>query len=165
MVEIGIADRVTTFTASDFGRTLSSNGRGSDHAWGGNMMVMGGAVQGGDIYGSYPSLALGGPVDTGRGRLIPTLSVDEYFADLALWFGVPAADLDQVLPNIRRFYTPGGAPPIGMMAAATAGNGSGGVGGGVGGTGGRFGRRPETSPSDEGTPEQKSRRRMLRRRS
>ncbi|HZN54142.1 MAG TPA: DUF1501 domain-containing protein [Candidatus Polarisedimenticolaceae bacterium] len=103
LVELDVVDQVTTFTASDFGRTLSSNGRGSDHAWGGNHMVMGGAVAGGDIYGSYPDLYLGNSLDTGRGRLIPTTSVDEYFADLALWFGVPEADLPLVLPNIGRF--------------------------------------------------------------
>lgn len=117
--ELGVADEVTTFTASDFGRTLSSNGRGSDHAWGGNHMVMGPAVGGGDIYGSFPDLFPGNSLDTGRGRLIPTTSVDEYFAQLALWFGVPAADLDLVLPNIRRFYTPGSSSlPLGPAAAA-----------------------------------------------
>ena len=99
-------DRVTTFTTSDFGRTLTSNGRGSDHGWGGNQMVMGGAVRGGAIFGEYPALAAGNPLDTGRGRLIPTMSVDEYFAELALWFGVAPSDLDQVLPNVRRFYMP-----------------------------------------------------------
>jgi uncharacterized protein (DUF1501 family) len=115
--ELGVADQVTTFTASDFGRTLSSNGRGSDHAWGGNHLVLGGSVQGGDIYGSFPALHAGSPLDTGRGRLIPTTSVDEYFADLALWFGVPAADLDLVLPNLERFYAADSSvPPIGMLA-------------------------------------------------
>jgi uncharacterized protein (DUF1501 family) len=122
--EIGVADRVTTFTASDFARTLSSNGRGSDHAWGGNHMVLGGAVNGGDIYGDFPELYLGGPLDTNRGRLIPTMSVDELFAELALWFGVPAPDLDLVLPNIGRFYAPGSSsPPVGFM------NGGGGLSG------------------------------------
>ena len=117
--EIGVADQVTTFTASDFGRTLTSNGRGSDHAWGGNHLVMGGAVQGGDIYGSFPSLYPGNPVDTGRGRLIPTTSVDSLFAEIALWFGVPAADLELVLPNIGRFYdTASGNPPIGFLAGS-----------------------------------------------
>lgn len=120
LVEIGVADKVTTFTASDFGRTLSSNGRGSDHAWGGNHLVMGGAVMGGDIYGNFPALYLGNSLDTGRGRLIPTTSVDEYFAELALWFGVPAADLDQVLPNIGRFYTPGSTSPVGFLGGLGA---------------------------------------------
>jgi len=107
---------VTVFTASDFGRTLSSNGRGSDHAWGGNHLVMGGAVTGGDIYGRFPSLYSGNDLDTGRGRLIPTTSVDEYFAELAMWFGVSSADLPLVLPNLSRFYTAGsGAAPVGFL--------------------------------------------------
>ncbi len=119
--EIGVADQVTTFTASDFGRTLSSNGRGSDHAWGGNHMVLGGAVSGGEIYGTYPELYPGNPVDIDRGRLIPTTSVDELFAELALWFGVPAPDLELVLPNIARFYSPGSATlPIGLLGAGPA---------------------------------------------
>ncbi len=122
--ELGVADQVTTFTASDFGRTLSSNGRGSDHAWGGNHMVLGGAVNGGDLYGSYPPLYLGSPLDTNRGRLIPTTSVDELFAELALWFGVPAADLELVLPNVARFYAPGSAdPPLGFLNIGGGGAG------------------------------------------
>ncbi len=116
LVELDVADLVTTFTASDFARTLSSNGRGSDHAWGGNHIVMGGAIAGGDVYGRFPELYPGNSLDTGRGRLIPTTSVDEYFAELALWFGVPAADLDLVLPNISRFVTSGSpAPPVGFV--------------------------------------------------
>jgi len=121
LVELDVVDQVTTFTASDFGRTLSSNGRGSDHAWGGNHMVLGPAVPGGDIYGSFPDLYAGNSLDTGRGRLIPTTAVDQYFAQLALWFGVPSADLDLVLPNIRRFWTPGSAtPPLGAGSAVAA---------------------------------------------
>ena len=104
--QIGIADKVTTFTASDFARTLTSNGKGSDHAWGGNQIVMGGAVKGGQIYGTYPSLETGNPLDTGRGRLIPTTSTDEFFAEMALWFGASPADLPTLLPNITRFHTP-----------------------------------------------------------
>ncbi len=119
LVELGVADRVTVFTASDFGRTLTSNGRGSDHAWGGNHLVLGGAVAGGNIYGSFPPLYLGNPLDTERGRLIPTMSCDELFAELALWYGVPAADLELVLPNIGRFYTPGSsASPVGFLGMA-----------------------------------------------
>jgi uncharacterized protein (DUF1501 family) len=122
LVELGVESDVTTFTASDFGRTLTSNGRGSDHAWGGNHIVMGGAVRGGEIYGRYPSLYQGNPLDTGRGRLIPTTSVDEYFAELALWFGVPRQDLEIVLPNIRRFYDPSSsAPPLGMLDSSGSG--------------------------------------------
>jgi len=121
LVELGVDDAVTTFTASDFGRTLSSNGRGSDHAWGGNHMVMGPAVPGGDIYGVFPNLYPGNNLDTGRGRLIPTTSVDAYFAQLALWFGVPTADLPLILPNIGRFWVPGSStPPLGAASAALA---------------------------------------------
>ena len=118
LVELDVVDEVTTFTASDFGRTLSSNGRGSDHAWGGNHLVMGGAVAGGDIYGSYPSLYLNNPLDTGRGRLIPTTSVDAYAAQLALWFGVSRADLPLVLPNIDRFWSP--SSPVLPLGAGSA---------------------------------------------
>ena len=127
--EIGVADDVVTFTASDFGRTLSSNGRGSDHAWGGNHLVLGGSVAGGEIYGQFPPLYLGNPLDVNRGRMIPTTSVDEYFAEMALWFGVPSTDLELVLPNIARFYSPGSAtPPIGFLpAGAAAPSGTGGI--------------------------------------
>ncbi|MEM8955260.1 MAG: DUF1501 domain-containing protein [Verrucomicrobiota bacterium] len=115
MTELNLQNNVTTFTASDFARTLTSNGKGTDHAWGSNQMIMGGAVNGGQIYGTYPSLALGTNLDTGRGRLIPTLSTDEYFAELARWFGVSNTDLPTVLPNLPRFYTPGTTPPVGFM--------------------------------------------------
>lgn len=116
--ELDVRDDVTTFTISDFGRTLSSNGRGSDHGWGSNQLVMGGAVRGGDFYGTPPPLYLGSNLDTGRGRLIPTLSTDEYFAELALWFGVTPGDLDSVLPNINRFTSPSLTnPPIGFLLA------------------------------------------------
>ena len=114
--EMELENNVTTFTASDFGRTLTSNGQGSDHAWGGNHMVMGGAVQGGKFYGQYPDLYAGNKLDTGRGRLIPSTSCDEYFAELALWFGVEPGDLDAVFPNIHRFYTSGSSlSPLGYM--------------------------------------------------
>jgi len=112
-------DKVTLFQCSDFGRTLTSNGKGSDHAWGGNNFIMGGGVNGGEVYGSYPTLNLGGnPLDTGRGRFIPTTSVDEYFAELGLWMGVQNnSDLEDMLPNIREFYSSGaGSNPIGFMA-------------------------------------------------
>ncbi len=116
MKEIGLQDNVTTFTASDFGRTLTSNGQGSDHAWGGNHMVMGGAVHGQRIYGEYPQLYEDNPLDTGRGRLIPTTSCDEYFAELALWFGVDPSELSTVFPNIDRFFdTTSGGSPLGML--------------------------------------------------
>lgn len=115
MTELGLNDKVTTFTASDFARTLSSNGKGTDHAWGSNQMVMGGAVRGGRTFGTYPDLELGNNLDTGRGRLIPTMSTDEYFAELARWFGVSNADLGTVFPNLSRFYSVGPEPPVGFM--------------------------------------------------
>jgi uncharacterized protein (DUF1501 family) len=100
---LGVANQVTAFTASDFGRALQHNGRGSDHGWGGHHFVMGGAVQGNRVYGQFPTVALNGPEDAGRGSLIPTTSVDEYTATLARWFGVSLANLPLVLPNIGRF--------------------------------------------------------------
>ena len=113
---LGLADKVTVFTISEFGRTLTSNGNGSDHGWGGNAMIMGGAVNGKDIYGTYPDLFLNNPLDVGRGRLIPTMSTDEYFAELALWFGVEKSELSLVLPNIANFYnTANATPPVGFM--------------------------------------------------
>ena len=115
LAELGVLRDVVTFTASDFGRTLTSNGRGSDHAWGGHHMVMGGAVRGGEIYGTYPQLYAGNELDTGRGRLIPTTSCDEYFAELASWFGVADSDLTTVLPNLGRFHAPGSGPPVGFF--------------------------------------------------
>lgn len=102
-VELGVASQVTTFTASDFGRTMRSNGQGSDHGWGNHHMVMGGAVRGGDIIGVYQNIAIDGPDDTGLGRWIPTISTDEYGATLAQWFGVSAGDLPMVFPNLGRF--------------------------------------------------------------
>ena len=103
--ELGVSNQVTSFTASDFGRTLKSNGDGSDHGWGSHHMILGGAVKGGDIYGKMPDLTLSGPDDTGSGRWVPSTSVDEYSATLAKWFGVSATDLSTVLPNIGRFAT------------------------------------------------------------
>jgi uncharacterized protein (DUF1501 family) len=101
--ELGVANQVTTFTASDFGRTFPTNGSGSDHGWGSHQFVMGGAVLGGRLFGTFPTLAVNGPDDTGQGRWIPTTSVDEFSATLASWFGVSATDLPTVLPNIGRF--------------------------------------------------------------
>lgn len=116
MEELGMQNNVTTFTISDFGRKLVSNGDGSDHAWGGHVMVMGGAVQGKKIYGRYPETYLGAPLDTGGGRFIPTTSTDEYFAELASWFGASDSDLSYILPNLTNFWTPGqGNRPIGFM--------------------------------------------------
>ena len=116
LVELAVFDDVTTFTTSDFGRTLTSNGKGSDHGWGGHHMVMGGSVDGGKMIGDYPELYAGNPLDVGRGIYAPTLSVDEYFAELALWFGVPRSELGQVLPNIGNFYSPQSTTaPLGFL--------------------------------------------------
>ena len=116
--ELGVRDNVVTFSASDFGRTLRSNGRGTDHAWGGNHLVMGGPVIGQRLYGRWPDdLSLGGGLDVGNnGRLLPTTSVDQYMAELALWFGVTRNELGSVLPNIGNFYDPAGpATPLGLL--------------------------------------------------
>ena len=104
--ELGVASDVTTFTASDVGRTFPTNGTGSDHGWGSHQFVMGGAVRGGRLFGTFPTLAVNGPDDTGQGRWIPTTSVDEFSATLATWFGVGSSDLSAVLPNIGRFANP-----------------------------------------------------------
>lgn len=102
--ELGIADKVTLYTASDFNRTYNSNGKGSDHAWGGHHMIVGGAVKGGQLYGEVPTLEIRGPDDTGsRGSWIPKVSTDEMAATLARWFGVSESEIPLVLPNIGRF--------------------------------------------------------------
>jgi len=107
--EIGVSQQVTTFTLSDFARTFVPNGNtGTDHAWGGHHFVMGGAVNGGDFYGTYPILAPNGPDDTdagsgARGRWIPTISVDQYAATLASWYGLGSGDMGAVFPNLGRF--------------------------------------------------------------
>ena len=117
LMALGVFDQVSTFTISDFGRTLTTNGKGSDHGWGGHQMVMGGAVRGGQIYGDYPTLSSSSPLDVGRGVYIPTTAVDQYFAELALWFGVSQTDLPLVLPNVRRFYSASDtSPPLGFLA-------------------------------------------------
>ncbi len=102
-VELSVANLVTTFSASEFGRTLTSNGDGSDHGWGGHQFVMGGAVNGGTIVGSYPSIALGTAEDLGRGRLLPTTSTSQLAATLGSWFGVPTGSLADALPYINNF--------------------------------------------------------------
>ncbi|ELB1500948.1 DUF1501 domain-containing protein [Vibrio alginolyticus] len=107
--ELGVADQVITFTGSDFGRTLTSNGNGTDHGWGGNTIVIGNNVNGGCVYGDYPSLLLGeqNPLDIGGGVLIPSLSIDELYAELALWFGVNDQQLYKLFPNLKNFVEPG----------------------------------------------------------
>jgi len=106
-VTLGISDKVTLFSSSDFNRTYNSNGKGTDHAWGSHHFVVGGGVQGGKLYGSMPIPRSGGPDDTGdRGSWIPTTSTDEYAATLAKWFGVTPANMPLVLPNIGRFAKP-----------------------------------------------------------
>ena len=104
-VALGVANQVTTFTLSDFGRTMQpASGGGTDHAWGSHHVILGGAVRGGDLYGTYPHLALGGPDDAEKeGRWIPTTSVDQYGATLARWFGVPDAQLGTVFPGLAKF--------------------------------------------------------------
>jgi uncharacterized protein (DUF1501 family) len=109
-VELGVAANVTTFTASDFGRTLTSNGDGSDHGWGAHHFVVGGAVKEG-VYGQFPTVALNTAEDVGSGRLLPTTAVLQYGATLASWFGVPDSGLADALPGIGNF----GARNLGFL--------------------------------------------------
>jgi len=101
-VELGVASQVTTFTASDFGRTLTAND-GSDHGWGSMHFMLGGAVNGGRYYGTPPVVANGGPDDVGQGRLLPTTSVDQYAATMGSWLGISDTDLLTVLPNLANW--------------------------------------------------------------
>ena len=102
-VELGVAQQVTAFTASDFGRTLTSNGDGSDHGWGSHHFVLGGAVQGGRFHGQLPAVSVNGPDDVGQGRLLPTTAVDQLAATLATWMGVSDSNLALVAPNIGNY--------------------------------------------------------------
>ena len=103
MQELGLSNDVTLFTASDFGRTLSVNGDGTDHGWGGHHFVVGGAVQGGQIYGDIPPYELGHDLDAGNGRLIPTTSVEQFAEPLGRWFGLNDSEIAAALPNLSNF--------------------------------------------------------------
>ena len=101
--EMGVQNQVTTFTASDFGRTLVNNGDGSDHGWGSHHFIIGGAVKGGKYYGTAPHVSAQTDDQVGQGRLLPSTSIDQYAATLAKWFGVPDSEMATVLPNIGNF--------------------------------------------------------------
>lgn len=105
MAALGLENQVTTFTTSEFGRTLTRNGDGTDHGWGSHHWVMGGAVRGKAIYGNFPTLEIDSDDDLGRGRIIPQLGFDQYAATLAKWFGVGAGDFNELLPNLKNFTT------------------------------------------------------------
>jgi uncharacterized protein (DUF1501 family) len=117
-VEIGVAPQVTAFTMSDFGRTFEPDSTsGTDHAWGSHHLIVGGAVAGGDLYGTFPTQVLSGPDDASdEGRWIPSTSLDQYGATLAQWFGVPPADLPSIFPNLPNFTN----PTLNFMGAAAA---------------------------------------------
>lgn len=106
LTELGLSEQVTTFTMSEFGRTLTSNGDGTDHGWAGHQMVVGGAVQGGQLYGTMPSLDLNSEDDFGDGRLIPTTASEQYAASLAKWFGLNDSEINLVFPQLNRFAAP-----------------------------------------------------------
>jgi uncharacterized protein (DUF1501 family) len=115
---LGMDDQVLTMTTSEFGRTLTSNGDGSDHAWGGNVMVMGGPnlVNGGQIFGTYPSLALNGPNEIGNGVLLPTTATDCYFGEVSKWFGLSNGDINDIFPRLSEFHSISSSPrPIGFL--------------------------------------------------
>ena len=113
LVEIDMLDNVVLCTASDFGRTLTSNGGGSDHGWGGNAMILGGPVKGKRVLGQYPEMDLEGSQisNTERGNFIPTTSLEEYYAELSLWFGLDEENLKDVLPNADAFIPDGATKP------------------------------------------------------
>ena len=120
IIEIGAEGKVLLFMASDFARTLTFNGSGTDHAWGGNMLLLGpGVVNGGRVYGTYPeSLITGNNLDIGRGRIFPTTSVDEYYMEIAAWFGIDPASTEMayILPNLSNFWSSGQSFPLGMIS-------------------------------------------------
>jgi uncharacterized protein (DUF1501 family) len=112
MTTLGLSNQVTTFTVSDFGRTLTSNSNGTDHGWGSHHFVMGGAVQGHDMYGQYPVVGANQVNDVGEGRLIPTTAVEQYAGTLARWFGLSDSQVREVFPNFGNF---GSSPYLGFM--------------------------------------------------
>ena len=112
MTTLGVNNQVTTFTASDFGRTLTANSDGTDHGWGSHHIVTGGAVAGRDMYGQYPVIGSNQANDTGAGRLIPTTSVEQYAGTLARWFGLSDSQIKEVFPNFANFGT---SPYLGLM--------------------------------------------------
>jgi uncharacterized protein (DUF1501 family) len=115
-VELGVAEQVTSFTMTDFGRTLNNNGDGTDHGWGGHSWIVGGDVVGRRIYGQMPELRLGAAQDVGRGRMIPTTAVEQLGSTLARWFGLRYGDALEIFPNLRNFGT--GADYIPMLASS-----------------------------------------------
>ena len=117
-VELGIANDVTTFTMTDFGRTLNNNGDGTDHGWGGHSWILGGDVVGRRFFGSMPEYALGSSLDVGRGRMIPTTPVEQLGSTLARWFGLGSGDAGEIFPNIRNFGS--GADYLPMLASSNA---------------------------------------------
>jgi uncharacterized protein (DUF1501 family) len=110
--ELGVLDSVTTFSSTEFGRTISPNSSGTDHGWGGHNIVMGGAVNGGDIFGQMPQITRDSPDAINNGRVIPTTSVDQYSATLAGWFGLDEGELATVFPNLGNFAN----SDVGFMA-------------------------------------------------
>jgi uncharacterized protein (DUF1501 family) len=115
-VELGVSDKVTTFTMTDFGRTLNNNGDGTDHGWGGHSWVVGGDVVGRRIYGQMPEMRLGSDQDVGRGRMIPTTAIEQLGSTLSRWFGLRYGDAMEIFPNLRNFGT--GADYIPMLASS-----------------------------------------------
>jgi uncharacterized protein (DUF1501 family) len=111
-VELGVADAVTTFTMTDFGRTLNNNGDGTDHGWGGHSWLVGGDVVGRRFYGSMPEYALGSALDVGRGRMIPTTPVEQLGSTLSRWFGLGFGDVSEIFPNVRNFGAGGDYLPM-----------------------------------------------------
>jgi uncharacterized protein (DUF1501 family) len=117
LIEHDVFDDVTTFTTSEFGRSLESNHSGSDHGWGGHHIIMGGGVQGGRIFGDYPHLDKGSSLDIGGGSFMPTTSMDEYLAEMVLWLGTPVSEMSYVLPDVSKFWSVSSrTPPLGILA-------------------------------------------------